>query len=291
MWKQRVLWLTHLGKRENVCMYMRYISQRSWETELLFYNISVILPSWIQIHVFNNWHSERTPCSAILPWNPRVDQEFRNFLIFYSTRGFLTFLTRAYQWSVPSTRKIQSKPVFYFTKIYINSILPSLSQFFWVVSFLQGFLPKHYAHANSSKSETFLVHLNPADLLIMTVLGKEYKFWRSSLYSFYSVLFNSSYIGSNIIKLKSESKAIHITGSGLWDFEYPTLSRQSAHRWRWGYQFYAQPVFYPPGRFLILISVRSWVNSSDFIGNRTRNFLACSTAPKLTAIPRSRNLT
>jgi hypothetical protein len=26
---------------------------------------------------------------------------------------------------------------------------------------------------------------------------------------------------------------------GLWDVDTPTLSRQSAHRWRWGYQSYA----------------------------------------------------
>jgi hypothetical protein len=26
---------------------------------------------------------------------------------------------------------------------------------------------------------------------------------------------------------------------GLWDAEAPTLSRKSAHRWRWGYQPYS----------------------------------------------------
>jgi hypothetical protein len=34
---------------------------------------------------------------------------------------------------------------------------------------------------------------------------------------------------------------------GLWDVESPTLSRQSAHRWRWG-QPYAPAVMYPPIR-------------------------------------------
>jgi hypothetical protein len=31
----------------------------------------------------------------------------------------------------------------------------------------------------------------------------------------------------------------------LWDVEDPTLPRQSAHRWRWGCQPYAQAAFYP----------------------------------------------
>jgi hypothetical protein len=37
-------------------------------------------------------------------------------------------------------------------------------------------------------------------------------------------------------------------------------SRQSAHRWRWGCQPYAPAALYPPGWFLVLISVRGWVH-------------------------------
>jgi hypothetical protein len=32
---------------------------------------------------------------------------------------------------------------------------------------------------------------------------------------------------------------------GLWDFEAPTFSRQSVHRWRWAYQPYAPAALYP----------------------------------------------
>jgi hypothetical protein len=46
----------------------------------------------------------------------------------------------------------------------------------------------------------------------------------------------------------------------LWDVEAPTFSRQSAHRWRRGCQPYAPAALYPPGRFLVLISVRGWVD-------------------------------
>jgi hypothetical protein len=44
--------------------------------------------------------------------------------------------------------------------------------------------------------------------------------------------------------------------TGLWDVEATKLPRQSAHRWLWG-QSYAPAA---PGRFLLLISVRGWVD-------------------------------
>jgi hypothetical protein len=38
------------------------------------------------------------------------------------------------------------------------------------------------------------------------------------------------------------------------------FSRQSAHRWQWGCQPYMLATLYPPGRFLVVISVRGWVD-------------------------------
>jgi hypothetical protein len=48
---------------------------------------------------------------------------------------------------------------------------------------------------------------------------------------------------------------------GLWDVEAPTFSKQSALRWRWGWQLYPSAAPYPLGRFLVLIYVRGWVYS------------------------------
>jgi hypothetical protein len=46
---------------------------------------------------------------------------------------------------------------------------------------------------------------------------------------------------------------------GLWEGEAPAFYRQSAHRWQWSCQPYA-PATLTQGRFLVLISVRGWVD-------------------------------
>jgi hypothetical protein len=47
---------------------------------------------------------------------------------------------------------------------------------------------------------------------------------------------------------------------GLWGVEVPTFSTQSSHRQRWGCQPYAPAALYPQERFLVLISVKGWVD-------------------------------
>jgi hypothetical protein len=102
-----------------------------------------------------------------------------------------------------------------------------------------------------------------------------------------------------------KSKAIPVNRPwrpiGLWDVEALTLSRQSAHRWQLSCQPYAPAALYSPGRFLVFISVRGWVDprimvrleslgklekkSNDLIGNRTRGLPPCSIVPKPTTLP------
>jgi hypothetical protein len=46
---------------------------------------------------------------------------------------------------------------------------------------------------------------------------------------------------------------------GLWNIEASTFSKHSAHRWWWR-QPYVSTALYLPRRFLVLISVRGWVD-------------------------------
>jgi hypothetical protein len=87
---------------------------------------------------------------------------------------------------------------------------------------------------------------------------------------------------------------------GLWEVEAPTLSRQLAHRRRWGCQIYALAALYPqddswysfllqakstPGRGR-LEGLRQLKKSNDLTGNGTHDLPACSIAYQPTTLPR-----
>jgi hypothetical protein len=65
---------------------------------------------------------------------------------------------------------------------------------------------------------------------------------------------------------------------GLWDVEAPTFSTQSAHRWRRGCQPYTPAALFPTGRFLVLISVRGWVDPREGL-IQLKNLVAWGTEP------------
>jgi hypothetical protein len=87
----------------------------------------------------------------------------------------------------------------------------------------------------------------------------------------------------------------------LWNIEPPTFPRKSAHRWWWG--FWALRVFrpLPPGRFIVLISVRGWVDlrvivrleglgklrKVHLIRIRSHELPACSIVLQPTTLPRA----
>jgi hypothetical protein len=52
---------------------------------------------------------------------------------------------------------------------------------------------------------------------------------------------------------------------GLWDIEAPTFSRQSVHRWRWGYQPYAPAALYPQIVTWYSFMLESWSDTRAIV--------------------------
>jgi hypothetical protein len=145
------------------------------------------------------WHLYYSWSWALLEEPPTV-QLLNNFAAFYGTRTFITVLTRAFHWSLSWARSIQSIPQH---PTYLRSIL--VLSTYLLLGLLSGLLPSGFPINNLYVFFVCLVRVTcPArlillDLIILIIVGEEYKLWSSSLCSFLQPPVTSSLFGPNIL--------------------------------------------------------------------------------------------
>jgi hypothetical protein len=116
---------------------------------------------------------------------PPIVQILKKFSAFYGIRRFITVLTRALHWSLSGATTIHSIPLH---PICLRSNLVLSTHLCLDLPsglFLSGFhINTLYALIFSPIRATCPAHLVLLDLIIIIILGEEYKLWSSSLCSF-----------------------------------------------------------------------------------------------------------